>query len=256
MNSYYSETSRAIPDSVDVSDKEHHRIYAGWRTMRNVLAMNRLLLLLVCCGLVLFSGLIHGLWSDRWNSSAALEDALARVPHVPMSVGDWNAENIEVDPVAYAQAGAQKYWMRCYHHVKTGEEISVILMCGRAGKMSVHTPDVCYQGSGYESEEQARRVTIPLSEGPVAHFWTASFAKENSALDGQLRLFWSWSAAGAWEVPDHPRFTFRDQPALFKLYVIRQTPPSAGPPENDPAIPFLQELLPQLGKALFTNLAP
>jgi hypothetical protein len=204
--------------------------------------------------MVLFSGFVYGLWTDRWQSSQALEEALERVSLVPMTVGDWRAEDLDVDPEMFAAAGAQKYWMRQYRQEATGEVFSVILMCGRGGKMAVHTPDVCYRGAGYEQVGSSQRLTIPLADSAPAEFWTGNFMKGNSLAAGKLRLYWTWGAAGRWQAPDVPRFTFRGQPALFKLYVIHQTDAEAA--KSDAAVPFLQQLMPQMGTILFNDLPP
>jgi hypothetical protein len=199
--------------------------------------------------------LIHGNWTGRWYASEALEEALPRVHAVPMTIGDWQGEDLSVDAEAYAQAGAQAYWMRRYKHISTGATVSVILMCGRGGKMSVHTPDVCYQGAGYGLVGQPKRVTIAVTGAPEGEFWTGGFAKEKTG-GAALRLYWAWGAGGRWQAPDVPRFTFRGQPFLYKLYVIREHVTGAETPEAGPAVNFLQQLLPQLDKTLFSGSSP
>src|SRR5439155_7886441 len=94
-------------------------------------------------GLVLLSlaALVHGVWTGRWETGRALEDACARVREVPLALGDWKAEELPPDREAFARAGARGYWMRLYRNGQSGEALTVLLMCGRAGKMSVHTPD-------------------------------------------------------------------------------------------------------------------
>src|SRR5262249_21536378 len=165
----------------------------------------------VAFALVVLSGLVHGFWTLRWETAQALqlEEALARVPDVPLKFGQWEGRDVQVDSVPFARAGARAYWMRQYRHRQTGQVVAAILMCGRAGPMSVHTPDVCYRGAGYELTRPARRHTFPASssEGAAA-FWTGDFAKGLPSATGGLRLLWSWSADGQWQAPDNPRFTF------------------------------------------------
>src|SRR5262249_2166850 len=158
----------------------------------------------------------HGVWTNRWQSSEALDEALARVDDVPKAFGSWQAEDEEVDADLFARAGAQAFWLRTYRHAQTGETISVILMCGRSGRMAVHTPDVCYKGSGYELSSSAKKINIGPADAPAAEFWTGVFVKEKSVDAGQLRLFWGWSDGGQWQAPTVPRFTFRGLPFLYK----------------------------------------
>jgi hypothetical protein len=213
--------------------------------------MTRAFPLAAAFALVIVSGLVHGFWTLRWETAQALqlEEALARVSKVPLKFGDWEGREIEVDASTFARAGARTYWMRQYRQRRTGAMFSVILMCGRAGPMSVHTPDVCYRGAGYELTHPARSYTFPRTQ---AAFWTGDFAKGLPASGG-LRLFWSWSVDGRWQAPDHPRFTFRGQPALYKLYVIREGATSAEPLADDPTGAFVEDFLPVLGRALFPD---
>src|SRR3954467_767212 len=102
---------------------------------------NRWAVLAAALVVLLGSGLVHGLWSERWVKSVPLEEALARVPEVPLTLGAWQGEPIDVDAEAYRRAGAQAYWARTYSRPDR-ESFLVILMCGRAGKMSIHTPEV------------------------------------------------------------------------------------------------------------------
>jgi hypothetical protein len=215
--------------------------------------MKRLPLLLVCCALVLFSGLVYGLWTDRWYSSILLEEAAARVMQVPTDVGDWHGENQAADERAFAQAGAQTYWVRRYQNSKTGATVTVILMCGRGGRMSVHTPDVCYQSSGVEMLGEAKKISVPIAGASAAEFKSGTFSTEKSPGASQLRLYWAWSSDGVWQAPYYPRFTFQGRPFLFKLYVLREFVPGTEAVEADPGVTFLQQLLPQLNKTLFPN---
>ena len=35
------------------------------------------------------TGVVHGLWTERWHKSRELEDAVARIDFLPDQVGDW-----------------------------------------------------------------------------------------------------------------------------------------------------------------------
>src|SRR5262245_45731930 len=120
--------------------------------------MFRQLPLMVALGLLLGSGLVHGLWTERWDSSSVVEEAAARVKDVPAKAGPWSSVDVEVEAEAYQQARALGYWMRRYTKPGFSGSISVILMCGRAGHMAVHTPDICYRGAGYEMVGEQTRL--------------------------------------------------------------------------------------------------
>jgi hypothetical protein len=214
--------------------------------------MFRTVPVLIASVLVAVSGLAHGLWTARWQQSDELATALTRLPHVPRAVGDWRGRDLEVDEALFRQARAEGYWARRYEKPGGDDAFSVILMCGRAGPMAVHTPDVCYRGAGYELAGPAERLTVDVPGAEPAQLWTARFRKESPTDGGELRLYWGWTADGAWEAPDWPRWTFGGRPLLFKLYIIRETTDSATSAPDDTARTFLGRLLPALNRALLT----
>ena len=192
------------------------------------------------------SGLVHGFWTQRWHTSAALDGAVARLHAVPMQIGSWQAANVEVDPEPYQQTRAVGYWMRRYS--KGPEAVSVILMCGRAGHMAVHTPDICYRGAGYEMIGEAAKYRL---SGPRPfEFWTATFRHPGKAASPDLEIYWTWRGDDSWLAPSSPRLTFGGQPYLYKLYVVREKASEAG--RDSVTADFLTELMPALESALFS----
>jgi hypothetical protein len=207
--------------------------------------------ILVACGLLAFSGLVHGLWTDRWSRPEALERALARVADVPLALGPWQGkEVVPEDAESFRRAGAQAYRIVNYTHAEKKTSISVVLMCGRAGRMAVHTPEVCYQGAGYELAEAPVPMPLKSARGESV-FWTARFNKTIST-SADLRLCWAWNAAGDWQAPPSPRWAFRGLPFLYKLYVIQEIRASAA---DDEALgDFFHYLVPALRTALFAEI--
>src|SRR5581483_5422738 len=140
--------------------------------------MKRIAVIVVALVVVIGSGLVHGVWGDRWQKSTALEEACARVAQVPLELGDWHGKEVIVDDEEFRRAGAEAYWMRTYTHRRQPLSVLVILMCGRAGRMSVHTPEVCYQGAGFQmlGTPRATKIAWADDEEP-GRFWTARFGK-------------------------------------------------------------------------------
>src|SRR6187455_1212435 len=110
--------------------------------------MTRLTAFLLGLTLLLAGGVVHGLSGDRWQSSTALEEACAKVPLAPLDVEGWIGEDQTTDDKEYAQAGAEAHWARVYR--KDGKAFLVILMAGHSKRMSIHTPEVCYRGAGFQ----------------------------------------------------------------------------------------------------------
>jgi hypothetical protein len=218
--------------------------------------MGRFVPLLAAGAVVISAGLLHGLWTNRWQTNRELDEAVARLRDVPRAVGDWHGEEQDLGPDGIRGTGAAGFCCRRYENRRSRQTVTVLLLCGRPGPVSVHTPDVCYEGAGYKMVGVPTAVGVPVGgEVPEAPFKTARF-KGSVALPSELRVFWSWQAGGAWQAPEDPRLAFARQPALYKLYVIRRQAATAkGRPEEDPAVAFLKVFLPALDEALRPRVA-
>src|SRR5262245_30731902 len=97
----------------------------------------RTLPLLAAFLLLALSGIVHGLWTGRWGPSPDLRAAAARCEEVPATVGDWEGHPFELDRRVLAAAEVQGYASRRYVNRRTRESVSVLLVCGRPGPMSV-----------------------------------------------------------------------------------------------------------------------
>lgn len=214
--------------------------------------MMRTLPVLLGFALLLGTALVHGLWTDRWSASQELEEAVARLEQVPLPLGDWKVEPLDVDSRQLERAGIAAGWRRRYASPAVSPTFSVLLMCGRFGPISVHTPEVCFSGVGYEMMGQPKRISVAaVGGGPGAEFFAATFQKQGSVVPERLRIYWSWTIAGDWEAPDHPRVKFRRSAALYKLYVVEENAKGDGRLEEAPSIAFIQQLLPKLEQTLF-----
>src|SRR5262249_2195539 len=162
-------------------------------------------------------------------------EAVTRLDHAPGDLGPWKCEPAEVDREALSQAGAEGYWIRRYANSRTGQSALVILLCGRSGRMSVHRPEHCYRGSGYEMTGAAVHFTLkPAPDGEAVTFWSGCFRKEEATLTRDLRIYWTWFTGDDWLAPDNPRLTFARHPALYKLYVVHDIDGVPVPPDKDP----------------------
>lgn len=212
--------------------------------------MLRLPALLTGIVVVVATGLVHGLWTDRWGWSAEPEASAAKLVGVRTSLGDWDmVQESSLETREQANAGIVGYLVRRYVHRQTRAEVQVFLVCGRPGQISVHTPDVCFAGAGYVFSGSPERKADVGQAG--SEFWVAQCAKQTDTVPEPVRVFWSWNAAGRWQAPDNPRLTFARHRALFKLYVLERLPSTQETSEKDPALDFLSQLLPELNARLF-----
>ncbi len=210
----------------------------------------RLLPVGAALALLLAGGVVHGLWSNRWGGDADLEEAAARLAGVPRVVGDWEGTEHALDAERLTRAEAAGHLFRLYRD-GDGGAVSVLLLSGRFGPLSVHTPDLCYGGAGYEMVGAAVRHELRLDDGRTAEVWAARFHKPQSPADPPLRVLWSWSAGEGWRAPKWPRWEFRMKPVLFKLYVAREMERLNEPLAGDPGLAFLRAWLPKADGVLF-----
>ena len=141
---------------------------------------------LTAIGVLLAAGLVcHLLAGD----TAPLDAAVARVALVPKTIGAWQGTDEPTDDASFAQAGARGYWTRTYVNQRTKDSVLAILMCGRAGKMAVHSPEVCYRGAGYELNEQAAPRSIKNERGEETdQFWSAQFTLPRPRINALAAL--------------------------------------------------------------------
>jgi hypothetical protein len=222
--------------------------------MENRSLFGRTLPVAAAFAVLLSSGLVHGLWTDRWGVSDEPAASAARLESVAKTVGDWEASDLEIDAQSLARGGIAGYLMRSYTHRRTGSEVSVFIACGRPGHVAVHTPDICYQGAGYRLQggQQKRGLSFGSDSTP-AEFWTATFAKDESAMPSRLRIFWAWCATGSWEAAEHPRLSYARFSSLYKLYVTCRIPVANEAAANDICGEFLGQFLPELRRSLFPD---
>src|SRR5713226_439747 len=112
--------------------------------------MSRYLLLLTVAALIIGDGYLCALWSGRWHIDRDMAAAGARAEQLPLHLGDWQAEDQQIDDKTIERAGFSGYFLRRYENQRTRAVVSVLLAWGRPGPLSVHSPEVCYGGAGFE----------------------------------------------------------------------------------------------------------
>ena len=201
---------------------------------------------------VIASGIVQGFRTDRWTISQELSEAVARINNVPSNFGDWTGSSMALNQKELDAGGIIGHLSRRYKNRRDGRIIDVLLVCGRPGPISVHTPDICYAGNGYVLRGSPTRLPVTFGEpGQTAEAWRGDFVKQTAVATSGLRILWLWAHGERWIAPDNPRLTFARYRSLYKLYVIRETGgviPDPG--EVDPTNQFLADFIPVLDRAL------
>ncbi|MBI3463913.1 MAG: exosortase-associated EpsI family protein [Planctomycetes bacterium] len=194
-------------------------------------------------------GVVHGAMTDRWGVSEDLRSRSQRIHQFPMRFGDWEGVSRTISPEVVRVAGITDYISRAYSNRRTGERFGLLAVCGRPGRVSVHTPDVCFQGAGFQQWGSVREVTVEMDAAQRATFLVADFQKGSAGLVEGQRVYWSWSDGRSWTAPENPRLRFAAVPMLCKLYVTEGIDPTAGV-AADGLEEILKEVLPLLDQAL------
>lgn len=201
--------------------------------------------------LIVSAGVVQSLWIDRRQGAQAREPLLSQLDRFPSSLGNWEGQPIELDPADLRVGKIEAYLGRRYVNRHSGETATILLVGGLPGPISVHTPDVCFTGAGFE--QVAPEEQYSLKYGPSdrnATFWTADFRASEAGVPVHLRILWSWNSTGRWLAPSNPRWEFASAGFLYKLYVVREMPRigerSEDDPDQDSSIELLRQLLPEL----------
>lgn len=215
----------------------------------------RTLPLLIVCVMMVGSGFIHGLTIDRWGSSEDLRQAVASLKQVPAEFGEWKSEESTISEKELEVGEIDGYLARVYKNSADGNAVNMMIVCGRPGPISVHTPDICFTGAGYQMVKQFERHRIASTEkNPgTAETFFADFAKPVNAASQNLRVFWTWSDGTQFFAPDNPRLAFAGKPFLYKIYLTRAIERVGDPPETDPCVSFFKLMMPVLQRSIFSE---
>jgi hypothetical protein len=167
-----------------------------------------------------------------------------RLSDVPTELGEWQLrESRELDKQIVEILQCADYLHGTYVHRQTGESVNVALVCGPAGPISVHTPEICYSSRGYETREKRERRDVSTAGGQADQFWTVTL--KSSGVDGEtLNVYYAWNGGNGWVAPRQPRIYFAGKPFLYKIQLAANTPPHFGPNDEDTCTSFLVEFLP------------
>jgi hypothetical protein len=196
------------------------------------------------------TGAVHGFWTGRWSTGREREARAAALRAVPAEFDGWRSQELQLDARTERVAGIDGYLMRRYE--RGNAVVTALVVCGPPGPVAVHTPEVCYEGTGYVTAPPKETLTLPAEGGHSADtFWVADYAKEVSPLPRFLRVIYGMSSDGTWKATSTPRVDFAGVPVLCKIYVVRETTSGDEPVKGDPGAEFLAAFVPVLKRSVF-----
>jgi hypothetical protein len=187
-------------------------------------------------------------WGERLQrqlvNPAALAHAAERLSKIPERIGDWSSTTRELPAHEARLAEVTAGFRNDYRRSRSNDVVTLTVLCGPAGPLSVHPPEACLEGLGWQLS------LGPVIVSPVAgtRLHKAAFEPPEFSGTSTLRVVWGWSTGGAWDVPDYPRLAYRGQAALFKLYAVSRD--LRGGRDSELAESFLADALPVISEAL------
>ena len=167
---------------------------------------------------ILAFGALHGTLSGRWKTQADFPGLAAQLDDVPLVIGDWQGNAIAANKVAIRAADCDGLLLRVYRNTRDGREVSVLILLGRPGPLSVHVPEVCYRGQGYRQKGSIVERDLDVSSRS-AQFRVIEMENGSGPVPRYLRIYHSWNDGSGWSVPAMPRVAFAGSPFLYKLYI-------------------------------------
>ena len=205
-------------------------------------------------GIALYAGLLTGhLWQFQGLSEAA--EALRALPmriQIPGEEGYWEAEKdreLSDDSVAMLRI-QNAYVLRTYRNSITQEFVNFTVMVGPAGKITVHTPEVCFGGKNYEKE--ATRTSVPFDvvledKEQVDTFWRTNFIGRSLDTNNRVSFYYAVSTGDVWQAVEHPRSHFQRYRYVYRIQVEAY---SGAEDERDVVKSFLDDCLPVIHEHL------
>lgn len=146
------------------------------------------------------------------------------VQETPSTLGSWEGtDNEQANEAVTKESGAIAQISRVYEDKLTGEQINLYFISGVSFRVAMHSPVVCYPGSGYEQQGEVQTFDFDYvytnsqtgkKYARKATFFTVVFKKG----DYSVRVFWAWNDGSGWEAPQFARMRFGGHIPLCKCY--------------------------------------
>jgi hypothetical protein len=176
--------------------------------------MNARLILtsVVVVALTISSGVIQGRAIQRW--SVPDPGTFLDLTRIPTSFGDWKlVQEQSVSDGVLKTLKAESSVFRIYKN-DAEQFISMAVIAGPCGPVSVHIPEICY--SSQEYTQVADRVRMKVDTATGDEYWSLAFLTKNVDA-APMTVCYAWSDGGNWEAPDFARKYFAGKRRLFKV---------------------------------------
>ena len=173
-----------------------------------------LLGVVVAFGLTILSGVLQGRMRNRWGPSPDTVRAAEKLAELPSQFGNWKLRSTgRLGETAEQMLECTGYIVRDYQNQATNDLVSVTVLLGPPGPISVHTPEVCFPSRDYSAMGLREEVVIRGEEKQNDQFWSLSY-KANNLRGDMLRVYYAWSTGRHWSASGEPRMKYAG-PTVF-----------------------------------------
>jgi hypothetical protein len=206
--------------------------------------------IILVAALTVLSGVLQGNMRNRWGPSADVLSAANKLVEIPSQFADWRLQSSgELDESASKMLECAACIVRNYENRATGDVVSVTLLLGPPGPISVHTPEICFGSRNFKSMGKRQLTSIRRADGSDDELWMLDY-KANNLRGDLLRICYAWTVGDRWSATKDPRFQFAAQPYLYKIQLSAHLLPGVITESQDPCHKFLQDFLPVARKYL------
>lgn len=204
--------------------------------------------LIIAFALIIGGGVVQGIQSERWGTSKSVIEAAERLQAIPTTFSDWQSEEVEMSERELEIAEAVGNFSRRYKNEATGESVSVMILCGKPGPISVHPPTVCFIGAGWGLVGTPEQTGFSFSD---ATFWQGKFTRRTQGRQVNMNTIWAWNSDGRWLARENPRIETAGNPFLYKMYISTVDLQLNDGTRSETTQSFCEEFLPIVDQVLF-----
>ena len=211
--------------------------------------INRRLAIIVACGTILLSGVVHGRLSGRWVERQDFGEIAQRMNELPQKCGNWElVRSQEISDSAKNILQCYGSSAGFYRNIKTDEEVGVFLLLGPRGPTAVHRPEICFNSIGTIPDGERVKVSLPNSNSSD-EFWSTKF-RLPAVNEPHLEAWYAFSTGGPWVAAENPRFWMIDR--LFKIQVSGR--PASSGESVSPIADFMENFVPAIRPTLTSSI--
>ena len=191
-------------------------------------------------------------WGWWGKTRAAMQEAAKVIEKIPKSFDEWEAatDDEKLDQASIEQLELADYVVRRYTNKITSETVSLIFMVGPTGRLTAHTPQICFGGRNYKMDSLPTPISFSYEGDGDSLDNKDTFFKivfRNQSVNGGAKLFYFGVSNGKNWMPikNTSRSDLQGNRFLYKLQVeAYANEENSG--ENDVIERFLRAFLPTI----------